>query len=108
MSHSDAAPIALTTGEPAGIGPELVVQLLQQPVDQSLCVLADPDLLMERAALIGLPLAIKDERLIAPGGEATLLPIELSAPSIAGELDVSNAPYVLEMLARAADGCLSG
>lgn len=108
MSHSDAAPIALTTGEPAGIGPELVVQLLQQPVDQSLCVLADPDLLMERAALIGLPLAIKDERLIAPGGEATLLPIELSAPSIAGELDVSNAPYVLEMLGRAADGCLSG
>ncbi len=42
---------------------------------------------MERAALIGLPLAIKDERLIAPGGEATLLPIELSAPSITGELD---------------------
>lgn len=101
-------PIALTTGEPAGVGPELVVQLLQQPFDEQLCVLSDPDLLMERAALIGLPLAIKDDRLIAPGGEASLVPIALSAPSIAGELDVSNAAYVIEMLARATDGCLAG
>ena len=38
--------IALTTGEPAGIGPELVVQLLQETVTDHLCIFADPDLLL--------------------------------------------------------------
>ena len=100
--------VALTTGEPAGIGPELVVQLLQESVTDHLCIFADPDLLLERATLIGASLAIKGDTLLGPGGSAQIYPIELNESSIAGDLDIKNAPYVIEMLTRAEDGCLTG
>ena len=101
-------PLVLTTGEPAGVGPELTVQLLQQPLPGPLVIAGDPDLLLERAALLNLPLAIKDNILVAPGGEAELLPVALGLPSGPGSLDIANAPYVIEMLTAATDGCLSG
>ena len=101
-------PLVLTTGEPAGIGPELTVQLLQQPLPAPLVIAGDPDLLLERATLLNLPLALKDDILVAPGGEAELLPVALGASSVPGSLDTANAPYVIEMLTAATDGCLSG
>ena len=101
-------PLVLTTGEPAGVGPELTVQLLQRPLPSPLVIAGDPDLLLERAALLSLPLALKGNALLAPGGEAALLPVALGAPSIPGSLDVANAAYVIEMLAAATDGCLNG
>ena len=101
-------PLVLTTGEPAGVGPELTVQLLQHPLPSPLVIAGDPDLLLERAALLSLPLALKGDTLVAPGGEAALLPVALGAPSIPGSLDVANAAYVIEMLAAATDGCLNG
>jgi len=103
-----APPLVLATGEPAGVGPELTVQLLQQPFPGSIVIVCDPDLLLERAALLKLPLALKGDTLIAPGGEATLLPVALSAPAVPGKPDTANAPYVIEMLTAATDGCLSG
>ncbi len=101
-------PLVLTTGEPAGVGPELTIQLLQRPLPSPLVIAGDPDLLLERAALLSLPLARKGDALVAPGGEVVLLPVALGAPSIPGSLDVANAAYVIEMLAGAADGCLNG
>ncbi len=101
-------PLVLTTGEPAGVGPELTVQLLQCPLPSPLVIAGDPDLLLERAALLSLPLARKGDALVAPGGEAELLPVALGASSIPGSLDVANAAYVIEMLAAATDGCLNG
>ena len=101
-------PLVLTTGEPAGVGPELTIQLLQRPLPSPLVIAGDPDLLLERAALLSLPLARKGDALVAPGGEAGLLPVALGAPSIPGSLDVANAAYVIEMLAAATDGCLNG
>ena len=101
-------PLVLTTGEPAGVGPELTVQLLQRPLHSPLVVAGDPDLLLERAALLSLPLARKGDALVAPGGEVVLLPVALGAPSIPGSLDVANAAYVIEMLVGATDGCLNG
>ena len=101
-------PLVLTTGEPAGIGPELTVQLLQQPLPAPLVIAGDPDLLLERATLLNLPLALKDDILVAPGGEAELLPVALGASSVPGSLDTANAPYVIKMLTAATDGCLSG
>ncbi|MBA1330595.1 4-hydroxythreonine-4-phosphate dehydrogenase, partial [Candidatus Endoriftia persephone str. Guaymas] len=50
--------IALTPGEPAGIGPDLCVMLAQQPMAGQLVAVADPQLLQRRAALLGLPLQI--------------------------------------------------
>ena len=51
--------IALTPGEPAGIGPELCIALAQQPQAVELVAVADPALLQERAALAGLPLTLR-------------------------------------------------
>ena len=62
-------PLVLTTGEPAGVGPELTVQLLQRPLPSPLVIAGDPDLLLERAALLSLPLARKGDALLAPGGD---------------------------------------
>ena len=102
------APILLTTGEPAGIGPDLVISLLQHPTAPPLWVVADPDLLLERAALLGLPLTLNGDTLAAPGGQATLLPVSVHKPVVPGRLDVDNAAYVVEMLQVAANRCQQG
>ncbi|RME97425.1 MAG: 4-hydroxythreonine-4-phosphate dehydrogenase PdxA, partial [Alphaproteobacteria bacterium] len=52
------ARLAITPGEPAGIGPELVVKLAQYPRDGAWIVIGDPDLLSRHAARLGLPLEI--------------------------------------------------
>lgn len=105
--------IALTPGEPAGIGPDLVISLAQQAHAAELVVIADPELLRERAALLQLPLQLKTYDAAAPAtastaGTLTVLPIALARPASAGQLDVRNAPYVLQTLERAAQGAVSG
>ena len=102
--------IAITTGEPAGIGPDLTLQLAQERCRHERVVIADPALLQERAARLGLPLQLKtfsaNER-AQPGraGELTVLPVTLAAPCRPGQLNTANAPYVLETLRRAVHGC---
>lgn len=102
--------IALTPGEPAGIGPDLAVMLAQQPRACRLVAIADPDLLARRAALLGLPLRLLGPDADAPGqpGELAVLPVPLAAMEQPGRLDPRNAAYVLATLARAGEGCLSG
>jgi 4-hydroxythreonine-4-phosphate dehydrogenase len=105
--------VVITPGEPAGIGPDLTVQLAQQNWPVELVVCGDGELLRRRAALLGLPLTLRDYQ---PGvaaqpqqaGTLTLLQVDTAQPVIAGELSVANSHYVLETLARACDGCLSG
>lgn len=105
--------LAISSGEPAGIGPDLVVQLAQQEHPDQLVVLADPTLLEERARLLDLPLRL----LPFDAGEAPqpqragtlhILPVSLAKPAEPGQLDILNAPYVLEMLRRACRGCRDG
>lgn len=102
--------IALTPGEPAGIGPDLAVMLAQQAQDCVLVAIADPALLRERAAGLGLPLVLRDYEAGATtasrAGELMVLPVALGAAAVPGKLDVRNAAYVLQTLERAADGCL--
>ncbi len=105
--------LALTAGEPAGIGPELCVQLAQQPQQHELVVIADPALLQARARLLDVPLRIRHYASGQPvraslPGELCVLPTPLNAPSLAGQLNTDNAAYVLSTLRRAAEGCLSG
>ena len=105
--------VVITSGEPAGIGPDLVVQLAQQDWPVELVVCADPELLRNRAAALRLPLTLREYQ---PGtgaqpqqaGSLTVLPAHLAHPVNAGELCVDNSRYVLETLTRACDGCLSG
>jgi len=103
-------PLAVTSGEPAGIGPELCLRLLDQRCSVPLVVLADRNLLAERAHQIGLALTLRD---YAPGQPAQdncldVLHLPLAINSIPGQLDVANAPYVLALLDRALAGCRAG
>jgi 4-hydroxythreonine-4-phosphate dehydrogenase len=100
--------LAYTPGEPAGIGPDLCLQLAQAPHDFRLVFIADPDMLRQRASQLGLrlDLPLYAGRDAAPG--VSVLPLPLTVPSQAGRLDVANAPYVMATLERAVTGCMSG
>lgn len=105
--------VTITPGEPAGIGPDLVVALAQRDWPVELVVCASPELLLARASLLGLPLTLQPFEANQPAkpqaaGTLTVLPVDLRAPVVPGQLDVRNSAYVVETLARACDGCLSG
>ena len=96
MSPGAATPtIAVTTGEPAGVGPELAAALLGGDW---------PD---ARIVLIG-DRALLEQRSGRPIPEANVLHVPLAVPSVAGKLDVANARYVLDVLDVAVDGCSAG
>ncbi|NUU66161.1 4-hydroxythreonine-4-phosphate dehydrogenase PdxA [Enterobacteriaceae bacterium BIT-l23] len=109
----NTARVAITPGEPAGIGPDLVVALSQRDWPVELVVCASPDLLRERAALLHHPLQLlpyQPDSAPRPqkAGTLTVCEIPLYAPVTPGQLDVANGQYVTDTLARACDGCLSG
>ena len=92
-----AMKIAVTAGEPAGIGPDLCALLAEKNFADKLVVLGDADVIAARAS--------------AHGADISRLAIEhipATAPVKAGKLDVANAPHVLQLLDRAIAGCLSG
>ncbi len=97
--------IAVTSGEPAGIGPELCLALASRefPVRPgiTLVVIGDRTLFEQRAALLGLDFATIAVRL-------EFLHVPLRAPCVPGKLDPANAHYVIDILDRAIAGCRSG
>jgi 4-hydroxythreonine-4-phosphate dehydrogenase len=102
--------IAITTGEPAGIGPDLCVMLDNLDVDAELVLIGDPQLLAARAAQLQRHF---DPPAYQPGdqpraGHICVAPVSLAAPVVSGELNTANAPYVLTVLDRAIEGCLRG
>lgn len=109
----NSRPVVVTPGEPAGIGPDLIIKLAQHCWPVELVVCAAPTLLSARAAKLGLPLALREYQ---PGktpcsptpGTLSLLPVATAHSVTAGTLCQQNARYVLETLARACDGCLNG
>jgi 4-hydroxythreonine-4-phosphate dehydrogenase len=105
--------IAITAGEPAGIGPELALQAALRPHPAELVVIADPGMLRERARQLGLAVQLRcfDPRRPPAPHRPGVLPVEpvaLAAPAAPGRLDPANAPYVLQTLQRAVAGCLGG
>ncbi|MEA3640351.1 MAG: 4-hydroxythreonine-4-phosphate dehydrogenase PdxA [Lamprobacter sp.] len=106
--------LALTPGEPAGIGPDLCIAAAQQEHKEELVAVCDPALLAERAERLRLPLALEPfdpERPPAPSASGRLLfdaTARLASPAQAGQLSPTNAAYVLDTLSAACDGCLSG
>ncbi len=102
--------IALTTGEPAGIGPDLAVQMDGTAWRGTQVVLiGNRKLLEDRAHQIGRSF---DAPVYTPGaaraGGLSLLDIPLEAPVRPGHLEPANAPYVLETIDRGIAGCLTG
>ena len=105
--------LALTPGEPSGVGPDLVIQTVQQPQESELVVFADQDLLVDRAAELGLPVKILPFTPDQPpqsrmAGELVVAPVPLAEPVIAGQLNHSNANYFLQTLDSAIEACQSG
>ena len=107
------ARLAITAGEPAGIGPDLCLMLAQQPASCERVVIADPQLLEQRAAQLGLRVELQPfdpDSLPAAqaAGQLSVLPVSLAAECRPGELNRANAAYVLDTLRLAGAGALNG
>ena len=106
-------PLLLTAGEPAGIGPDLCVNIMQQAMTLPCVMVADCELLRQRAARLGLAITLHDWQ---PGHTARLLPagedhvwhVPLQSPVDCGVLNAANSAYVLTTLDLAAHACLDG
>ena len=101
--------IALTPGEPAGIGPDLVIRLSQHAssADRRIVVLADHQLLLDRATQLGQSIDLPEWHTDTEA-PVSLLSIPTEVVVRPGHLDTRNSAYVLQTLERAVDGCLSG
>ncbi|GAA4358324.1 4-hydroxythreonine-4-phosphate dehydrogenase PdxA [Kangiella marina] len=109
----DSAKILITAGEPAGIGPEILVKMAQLECDDQLIVCADPALLEQAANLLKLPLKLTEfipqsKAVKHRPGHLWCIPLSLHSKVTFGQLDVSNANYVLDTLKTANDLALSG
>lgn len=102
--------IALTPGEPAGVGPDLCVQLAQAPPAAALVLIADPEVLRSRALALKLPFAFTtwDGREAAAAGGLYVNAVRAAHPVTPGRLDPANARYVIETIEVAVAGCLRG
>jgi len=98
--------IAISVGEPAGIGPDIVIRAAPRMRDLSVVLLADPELLSARARLLGLDFRAcgSCER----SGGLSLEPIPLARRCSPGSADPRNAAAVLQAIDRGARGCLNG
>jgi len=106
------ARLAVTAGEPAGIGAELLIRLAAAPLAATLVAIADRQLLQRAAARCGTDVVLIDDD---GAGEAVCCPgtlrvrhAPLAVDEVPGRPDPRNAPHVLATLAEAADGCLAG
>lgn len=106
-----AAPLAITAGEPAGIGADLCLQLAQQQT-VPFVALCDKQLLQQRAQQLNLAVQLHDyaakDISPLPAGHLRVLHAPLAQSVVAGRLNPANSPYVLSLLSRAVQGCLTG
>ena len=102
--------LAITSGEPAGIGPELCARLAERDWPLRPVILGDIGLLRERAAHAGLASRFEpwNANVEADAGVLEVLHLPVSTPSRPGMLDAANGRYVLELLDRAIAGCQNG
>jgi len=104
--------LLITTGEPAGIGPDLIIKLLQIQHDYDLTVIGDPKLLEQRAKLLSIPAEImivteNDSRDVGDNKKIIkVLPIGLNIDSSPGKLDIKNVNYIIKMLEVSCEYCL--
>lgn len=107
--------VAITPGEPAGIGPDITLQLAQSNLSAQIVAFADPDLLAQRAAKLGLAIQLhilslpvsRSELTLQQAGHLMVIPIPLSQPVKCGQLNPANATYVLETLRQACQACVA-
>jgi len=103
--------LALTPGEPSGVGPDLLIQLAQEKQQQQIIAFADPDMLAERATMLGLPLnlvEVQDDFVSSTPSELAVVTVKVAMPVEPGVLNQANAPYVLNCLDAAIASCQEG
>ena len=105
--------LGITPGEPAGIGPDLVIAMAQQEWPVELVVCANAALLTERAAELNLPLKLQDYDATRPAtpqraGSLTVANFELAEPVVSGQLNAANGHYVVDTLRFAGEKCIDG
>lgn len=105
--------IVLTSGEPAGIGPDLCLSIAGQAWPCELVVAGDPDMLRERAGQLGLNMIVQEIASDVPGGPhrpgtLQVWPVGRAGGVRPGRLNPAHGPYVLETLAAATRACLAG
>lgn len=102
--------IALTTGEPAGIGPDLALQLASAQLPARIVAIGDETMMAERARALGLDVRLRRRSAgdlpLSDGLEIDHVPLARAVRP--GQLDPANGSYVLAVLGRAIEGCLSG
>ncbi len=113
MTPSVTARLALTAGEPAGIGPDLLLELAARPSGAQRVVVGDPAVLEARARQLGLDVRLAEfapdqPPRPSPAGSLDLLEVRARTPVRPGHLDPENAEHVLALLETAARGCLDG
>ncbi|NNM80636.1 MAG: 4-hydroxythreonine-4-phosphate dehydrogenase PdxA [Gallionella sp.] len=107
-----ARPLVITAGEPAGIGPDLCVQLAARRHSQPLVCIADKFLLQQRAARLGMTLRVHDyaagQAVSGQPDTLTVIHVPLAVAVQPGVLNAANSRYVLSTLNRALQGCQRG
>ena len=98
--------IAITSGEPAGIGPDLCLLLAKHKINAQITLIGDTEMLAARAKLLGLDVCLPAYE--SGSKKLNVLHIPAKTPALAGKLDAANSPYVLNTLTCAMDGCMSG
>ncbi|MDR0480477.1 MAG: 4-hydroxythreonine-4-phosphate dehydrogenase PdxA [Gallionellaceae bacterium] len=113
-SRTDAPVLAVTAGEPVGVGADLCLSLAarQPPSGARVVILADKNLLRQRAEQLGMVVTLRDYETCRAqpftSGHLVVSHVPLAQPTEPGKLNAANSRYVLALLDRAAQGCLSG
>lgn len=108
--HRTLPLIALTGGEPAGIGPDLIIAAAQKPMEARLIAFCDPDLLSHRAQQLGERIEIHTTgqfESVGPHvcGRLCVRPVPLAVPAVPGRPDPANASAILESISCAVNAC---
>ncbi|OTG75183.1 4-hydroxythreonine-4-phosphate dehydrogenase PdxA [Acinetobacter sp. ANC 4169] len=104
-------PLYITSGEPAGIGPDICLSLANRQFERPIVVLIDGDLIKQRAQQLKLNVELVEyvgQTEAAPIGQLYIESIPLNSTVVAGQLNTDNAAYVLEQLRRSADYAMTG
>ena len=102
--------IIISTGEPAGIGPDITIMIAQKNIPADIVAIGDPNLLQNRASVLGLPLSLTEfeaatkQKHIAKN--LRIIPVKTETLAIPGQLDPDNAKYVLTLLKTACTRCI--
>ena len=106
--NADWPLVAVTAGEPAGIGPDLCAMIAARSLPARVVFVADRNLLSARASALGLGWRVPDFEEPAAAPPVSVLHVPLAAAAHPGRLDTANSRYVLRTLEIACDGCAAG